>query len=181
MSELILWPQVLFVLLPDPHNKNVFLTKSYSLFMCENQMALLSITLIPQLCSRRKPMAQHTKSGGTNACLPLIIPYFYISLHGPLLSPSDWALRHLAQLCLISLTWFLHHSWSGATCLGSALGRVTSSFPSLPSKTPRERGAEHTCCLSHKLIIVPPMLHSLGCSLPLTPYRAKPCPSTKVR
>lgn len=50
MSELPLWPQVPLVLLPDSHKKNVFLTKSYSFFMHEDQMALLSFSLIHQHC-----------------------------------------------------------------------------------------------------------------------------------
>lgn len=115
MSELTLRPQVLFVLLPDPHKPHVFLTKSYSLFIRENQMALPSITLIHQLCGKRKPKPQHTKSRGTTAGLPLIIQDSDVSLHVHLLF-------HIARLCSfsISLTWLLHRSWSDDTYPGSA-------------------------------------------------------------
>ena len=121
MSELTLWPQVLFVLLSDPHNKNVFLKKPYSLSMQENQKPLPSVTLIHQLCSKRKPIPQHTKWRGTRECLALISPDFYVNLHITLLFPRDRALSHLDQLCLISQAWLLHHCLSGATCLRSAL------------------------------------------------------------
>lgn len=52
------WPQVLMVHLPDPHSKDVFLVKNYSYCRCENQTALLSITLTPHLYS--KSMSQQT-------------------------------------------------------------------------------------------------------------------------
>lgn len=134
MSELTLRPQVLFVLLLDPHKTHVFLTKSYSLFICENQMALPSITLIHQLCGKRKPTPQHTKSSGTTAGLPLVIRDSDVSLHVPLLF-------HIARLCSfsISLTRFLHHSWSGDTYLGSALQKDDFFLPFLrPAKCQRK-------------------------------------------
>lgn len=130
MSELTLWAQVLFVLLPDPHNKNVFPTKFF-LFMFENQMAVMSITLLYQLCGKKKPMPQHTKSRDTSASLPQISMSVYTY---PFCSHAS-KLWLTLYFCLISLTWFLHHSWSGVIL--PSLWFVEGWFPpplSLPSK-----------------------------------------------